>query len=77
MAHRSDCMFLGDNSRHIGIIGLIINVMSLSYKKDQVLYNPEWLQAPADKWLYGEIRGCYCLIPLNTERAKASKCVPH
>lgn len=41
MAHRSDCMFLGDNSRHVGIIGLIINVMSLSYKKDQVLYNPE------------------------------------
>lgn len=41
MAQCSGCMFLGDNSRHIGIIGLIINVMSLYYKKDQILYNPE------------------------------------
>lgn len=26
--------------------------MSLYYKKDQILHNPEWLWAPADKWLY-------------------------
>lgn len=77
MTHCSGCMFLGDNSRHIGIIGLIINVTSLYYKKDQILYNPEWLQAPADKWLYGEIRGRYCLIPLNIEHAKAIKHIPN
>lgn len=76
MAHRSGWIFLGDSSSHIDIIGLIINVMSLYYKKDWRLYNPGWLRAPADKWLCGEIRGCYCLIPLKAECAKAIRCIP-
>lgn len=73
MAH---CLHLWDNSRRIDIIGLIINVMTLYYKKDLMLYNTEWVQAPADKWLSGEIRVCNCQIPWSMECAVAIKRIP-